>query len=103
VIHLRSIAQTIIDQIYAQNPWALASWGARKYLIEKVDGNVGVSFSVNGTKTKHGSRILILYDEQRDLYNVYLYRFYKRQHMYDNQVEGVFFDQLVEIIDDMVG
>ena len=98
-----NVAQTIIDQIYGKEPWALASWGARNYLVERVNGNEGVSFSVNGQKTKHGSRIMILLDESRDLYNVYLYRMYRGKRIYDNVVEGVYWDQLVEIIDDMVG
>lgn len=97
------VAQIILQQIKALNYWALGSWGARDYVGGKIyDGNEGIKFKVNGTKTKRGSWIMITLNG-KDLYDIRLYRIYKMEVIWEKEENDVFCEDLVEIIDSMVG
>lgn len=99
-----NVAQTIIDQIKAMDRMALMAWGARGFVGGKVDGdNDGVMFKVNGTKTKRGSKIMVVLNEGKDLYEVKLFHIYKMTVKYDATETDVYAEDLVEIIDSMVG
>lgn len=68
------------------------SWGFHKPVaIEN-----GLQFKVQGYKFK--GVVEVAYDEGRDLFNV---RFFKANKLV-NMIEGVFFDMLVDTIDDYV-
>ena len=68
------------------------SWGFHKPVaIEN-----GLQFKVQGYKFK--GVVEVAYDEGRDLFDV---RFFKANKVV-NTIEGVFFDMLVDVIDDYV-
>ena len=68
------------------------SWGFHKPVSIKN----GLQFKVQGYKFK--GVVEVAYDEGRDLFNL---RFLKANKVV-NTIEGVFFDSLVEVIDDFV-
>ena len=68
------------------------SWGVHKpYAIEN-----GLQFKVQGFKFR--GIVEVVYNEGRDLFDV---RFLKANKVV-NTIEGVFFDMLVDVIDDYV-
>jgi hypothetical protein len=97
-----AVANEILRQIKAQDFWALGAWGYQKPLAIKENGCYGVNFKVNGTKTKRGSSITITLNAM-DLYDVKLSRFYNGTLKVDGEVKDVYFDQLIEVIDSLVG
>ncbi len=98
------IAKTILEQIKCTDRWALGAWGANNYVGGKVDGeNEGVKFKVSSTKTKRGTWVMITLDEGADLYNIKMYRILKTDVKYDYELEGIYCDQLVEILDSVIG
>jgi hypothetical protein len=92
------IATTIRNQIRAIDPNAMMAWGATQ-LIAMRDG---LKFKTSGLVRWKGY-VYIQYDEGQDLYNVIFAKVRKLEWKVTKQVDGVFFDQLVEIIDRQVG
>lgn len=68
------------------------SWGFHKPMALEN----GLRFKVQGFKFK--GTVEVVYNEGRDLFDV---RFIKRNKVV-NTIDGVFFDSLVEVIDDFV-
>ena len=93
-----TIANTINDQINAMDRMAFAAWGTK----EKVALNNGLQFKTSGM-VKRKCIVQVIYDEGHDVYNVVFGRIRKLAWKVDHKVEQVFFDQLVQIIDDYVG
>ena len=93
-----TIAKTILDQIKGMDFWALGAWGA-KDLVAMKDG---LKFKTSGM-VKWKGYVYIQYDEGMDLYNVIFAKIRKLEWKVEKQVDGVYFDQLVEIIDRKVG
>jgi len=82
-----------IYSILLLQPTILMSWGFQSPRIT----NNGLSFHVNGFK--HKGRIIIKYNDGQDLFDIYLL------DGNDKTVETinmVYFDQLVEVIDERV-
>jgi hypothetical protein len=93
-----SIAKNILEQIKAIDVWALGAWGAK----ELVAMNDGLKFKTSGM-VKWKGYVYIQYNEGQDLYDVIFAKIRKYEWKEQERVEGVYFDQLVEIIDRRVG
>lgn len=92
-----SVANTINDQINAMDRMAFAAWGTK----EKVALNNGLQFKTSGM-VKRKCIVKITYNEALDLYDVTFGRIRKFEWKIDKQVDCVYFDQLVHVIDDYV-
>ena len=93
-----TIANTIADQIKAQDAMALWAWGSK----DMVALNNGLQFKTSGM-VQRKCIVQVIYDEAQDMYNVVFGRIRKLEWKIDRKIEGVFADQLVEIIDGYVG
>ena len=93
-----SIAQTILSQIKGLDPMAMMAWGSKE-LVAMRDG---LKFKTSGM-VKWKGYVYVQYDEGQDLYNVIFAKIRKFEWIEQERVEGVYFDQLVEIIDRRVG
>ena len=93
-----TIAKTILQQIKTIDPWAMGAWGA-KDLVAKNDG---LQFKTSGM-VKWKGIVQVIYDEVLDLYNLEFGRIRKYEYKVDKKIEGVYVDQLVELIDGRVG
>jgi hypothetical protein len=102
-----SIANTIISQIKASDPYALMAWGTSKpcpILESKKDiGYVlgGVSFKVRGAKVKRGG-IVYVYLMANDTYIVRVGRLYNYKWTEIKTVQGVYCDTLMNTIDEII-
>ena len=93
-----SVAQIIRSQIYALDRFAFGAWGAKDLLNM---GN-GLKFKTSGM-VKWKGYVYVKYDEGSDLYNIDFFRVRGVDIKYDKQVEGVFAEDLVTVIDAQVG
>jgi hypothetical protein len=93
-----SVAQIICGQIYALDRFAFGAWGAKDLMNM---GN-GLKFKTSGM-VKWKGYVYVKYDEGSDLYNIDFFRVRGVDIKYDKQVEGVFVEDLVQIIDAQVG
>lgn len=91
-------ASTILMQIKSQDSNAFWAWGSK----DMVALENGLQFKTSGM-VKRKCIVQVIYDEGRDMYNVVFGRIRKFEWKIDHKVEQVFFDQLVQIIDDYVG
>jgi len=91
-------ATIIRDQIRALDRFAFGAWGAKDLLNM---GN-GLKFKTSGM-VKWKGYVYVKYDEGSDLYNIDFFRVRGVDIKYDKQVEGVFVEDLVQIIDAQVG
>lgn len=92
------IAQTILNQINCADRCAMMAWGAKNLVaMEK-----GLKFKSSGM-VKKKCYVLVELDEGADLYDVSFCRIRKYEWIVDKKVEGVFSDQLVDVIDGWVG
>lgn len=98
-----TVPETILHQIKAQDPRALWAWGARDLVGDKNKKLGALTFTVaNNPKVKQTARVEIVLDYD-DTYTVSVYKIRKCQRRDVKVVEGVYFDQLIEIIDDILG
>lgn len=93
-----SVANTILGQIKALDKWALGAWGAK----DLVAMNDGLKFKTGGMVRWKGY-VYVKYDEGQDLYNVIFGRIRKYEWKVDKEVNGVFVEDLVRVIDGQVG
>ena len=93
-----SIAQNILAQIKALDPRAIWAWGAKDFVATKN----GLLFKSSGMVRWKGY-VHITLDEGQDLYNIEFYRMRGVKRTMAATVEGIFADQLVELIDSQVG
>jgi len=91
-------AQIILSQIKRLDPMATFAWGA-KDLINMGDG---VKFKSTGM-VKWKGYVYIKYDEGQDLYNIDFFQIRKLEIKYTKQLKGVFAEELVLLIDEVVG
>ena len=92
------IANTIWHQLIASNQIAVMSWGTHN--IKKYDK--GIVFKVQARRYK--GWINIYYDKARDLYDIYFVsgKWYKKATEKPESLKGIFFDQLTEVIDNLI-
>lgn len=93
-----SVAKIILGQIKALDKWALGAWGAK----DLVAMNDGLKFKTSGMVRWKGY-VYVKYDEGQDLYNVIFGRIRKYEWKVDKQVDGVYVEDLVEVINSQVG
>lgn len=93
-----SIATVIRDQIRMLDRWAMGAWGARD-LLNMGDG---LKFKTSGAVRWKGY-VYIKYDAGQDLYNIDFFRVRNAEVKYDQRLEGVFAEDLVRLIDGVVG
>ena len=100
-----NVGQTIFEQLKAIDKMAIWAWGSKNFLSGKVDGeHEGLMFSVtNCPKAKRGAKVQILLDEAMDLYIVRVIRVFKGQLKIDNELDQVYAEDLVQVIDGFVG
>lgn len=91
-------AQIILSQIKALDRLALHAWGA-KDLVNMGDG---LKFKTSGL-VKWKGYVYIKYDAGADLYNVDFFRIRNVEIKYDKRLEGIYAEDLVRIIDEVVG
>ena len=93
-----SIAKTILSQIKSIDFWAMGAWGAK----DLVAMNDGLKFKTSGM-VKWKGYVYVKYDYGQDLYNVIFARIRKMEWIEDEKVEGVYAEDLVNIISKKVG
>lgn len=106
----KEIAQTILHQIDTIDKWAFGAWGARKFEVEN-SGNVsnigyvlgGVSFSISGSKIKRG--FVFIYLMGNDTYTIDVKRIITNPYNVKDVIikTDIYFDQLVDVIDGIIG
>ncbi len=92
------IQDTILKQIRSLDKWALGAWGAREF---KGSGCT-LFFRVNGTKLKRGW-IEVALNEGLDTYTVTGMYQYDMKIKTTESIQGVYWDNLVQVIDSIVG
>ena len=93
-----SIATNILTQIKTLDPRATWAWGAKDFVATKN----GLLFKSSGM-VKWKGYVHITLDEAQDLYNIEFYKKSSGVWKEVARVEGIFADQLVELIDSQVG
>jgi len=93
-----SIAKTILSQIKTLDFWAMGAWGAK----DLVAMNDGLKFKTSGM-VKWKGYVYVKYDYGQDLYDVIFARIRKMEWIEDEKVEGVYAENLVDIISQKVG
>jgi hypothetical protein len=88
----------IRDQIRSLDRWAFGAWGAKDFL----NMGDGLKFKTSGMVRWKGY-VYIKYDEGRDLYNIDFFRVRNADVKYDRRLEGVFAEDMVELINGVVG
>ena len=76
---------------------ALFAWGAKDF----VNMGNGLKFKTSGMVGWKGY-VYVKYDEGLDLYNVIFAKIRKSDWIVQKEVSGVYFDQLIDIIDEQV-
>lgn len=99
------IANTILNQLNTLGRTQMWSWGARNFkafsenTFNETPHQGGLFFQVSGYKFKGKVRIRLGYD---DLYVIDFGTLRKGVFKTKKQYEGIFFDQMVDIIDEYV-
>ena len=97
-----TVANTIISQIKAIDPSALGAWGVAFHPTNKiVGGDNFVRFKTSGLVKWKGFVTITL--NAMDLYDIEFARIRGAKKIIDKEVNDVYCDQLVEIIDAQVG
>lgn len=94
-----SVAREILNQIKAFDRFALPAWGAKDFVALSNEG--GIRFKTSGL-CKWKGFVTVKYDHGSDLYNLEFGRVRKYEYKVDKTYEGVYCDQLVELIDGIV-
>lgn len=87
-------AQTIYSQLMTMDANLMFGLGAKDFRAEKN----GLTFRVNGAKFK--GYITITLDYGRDLYNVQFWKLYASEMKVKKEIEGLFFDQLPDYLEE---
>jgi hypothetical protein len=92
------VAKIILQQIKQLDPMATFAWGAK----ELTNMGDGLKFKSSGS-VKWKGYVYIKYDQGQDLYNIDFFKIRKMEIVYTEQLEGVFAEDMVKIIDGVVG
>lgn len=93
-----TIAQTILSQIKTIDPRATWAWGAK----ELVNMGDGLKFKTSGM-VKWKGYVYIKYNEGTDLYDIEFFRIRNCEIKCDKGITDIFAEDLVRIIDEVVG
>lgn len=98
------ISNTILTQIRAFDRMALAAWGANTFIALNETARIrgGVEFRCSGSKVRRGGKVVIELNGS-DLYDVTLYRISGVNVKVLGEKKGVFFDELVTALDELIG
>ena len=92
-----SIARTIQSQLIGLGQVKVWSWGANKWkAIKDEEGRSGLEFKVSGFQFKGYVRIIL------DWSDTYTISFINIRKSLKGKVDGVFFDEMVDLIDSFV-
>ena len=92
------VSKEILKQLNAIDPRAIFAWGYRAPMYT----DDSLSFLVNGSKTAPNSRLTIKLNG-KDLYDITIHRVAGVEVIYDAKEEDVYVEDLVKIIDSIVG
>jgi hypothetical protein len=99
------IVKTIKDQLYGMDKNLMFGLGAKQFIgAVNEKGQSALQFKVNGAK--HKGYVEISYNEGMDLYDLKAYTIRKTKGSFEYstkvkyECEGIFFDQLPEILED---
>lgn len=93
-----TIAKTILSQIKTIDPRATWAWGAN----ELVDMGDGLKFKTSGM-VKWKGHVYIKYNGATDLYDISFFRIRGANVKYDTVTSDIFAEDLVRVIDEVVG
>ena len=93
-----NVAKTILSQIKALDAWSLSAWGAKNL----IDLGTGLQFTSSGM-VKNKGIVQIKLNYGKDLYDVSFGKVRKYEYKEIKKVTGVFVEDLVDTIDEMVG
>lgn len=91
------IAGVVYSQIKTMSPWAMAAWGAKELVVLKD----GIQFKSSGMVKNKG--IIQVKLNGSDLYNVTFGKVRKFKYKELKKVTDVFVEDLIGVIDEMVG
>jgi hypothetical protein len=91
------VANIILNQIKTMDKWAFGDWGSKDFVAMKD----GLKFKTSGM-VKWKGYVYVQYNEGSDLYNVIFGKIIKHEWKVQKQVDDVYFDQLVDVIDSKV-
>ena len=91
------IAGVVYSQIKTMSPWAMAAWGAKELVVLKD----GIQFKSSGMVKNKG--IIQVKLNGSDLYNVTFGKVRKFKYKQLKKVTDVFAEDLIGVIDEMVG
>ena len=91
------IAGVVYSQIKTMSPWAMAAWGAKELVVLKD----GIQFKSSGMVKNKG--IIQIKLNGSDLYNVTFGKVRKFKYKELKKVTDVFVEDLIGVIDEMVG
>ncbi len=91
------IAGVVYSQIKTMSPWAMAAWGAKELVVLKD----GIQFKSSGMVKNKG--IIQIKLNGSDLYNVTFGKVRKFKYKELKKVTDVFAEDLIGVIDEMVG
>ena len=96
---MTQIAQTIIQQVIALDPWAFGAYGSTDFIsiLECSEYAGGLSFTVNGKKHKGNVMIFLTWDD------VYKIVFMSRDGVPVKEIEEVYCDELIKALDYIEG
>jgi hypothetical protein len=91
----QQLANTIINQIQSADIWALGAYAAQDFIVLGTTDEYigGLQFSCNGFNVKGKVTIQLHWND------TYTISFYNRNNNLMKTVEGVYCDQLVEVLD----
>jgi len=91
------IAGVVYSQIKTMSPWAMAAWGAKELVVLKD----GIQFKSSGMVKNKG--IIQVRLNGSDLYDVTFGKVRKFKYKQLKKVTDVFVEDLIDVIDEMVG
>ncbi len=91
------IAGVVYSQIKTMSPWAMAAWGAKELVVLKD----GIQFKSSGMVKNKG--IIQVKLNGSDLYDVTFGKVRKFKYKQLKKVTDVFVEDLIGVIDEMVG
>jgi hypothetical protein len=93
-----TIAQTILSQIKTIDPMATFAWGAKDFM----NMGDGLKFKTSGM-VKWKGYVYIRYNEGTDLYDIEFFRIRNFEIKTDKGMTDIFAEDLVNVIDEVVG
>lgn len=93
-----SIAEIIRDQIRMLDRRAFMAWGAK----DLVNMGNGLKFKTSGL-VKWKGYVYIKYDSGADLYDIDFFKIRNVEIKYTRRMQGVFAEDMVRLIDEVVG